>query len=228
MDVNYSLTRLNSEGIARTPILNRLTAISKSTSRKLRVLELGCGNGRNLEIFQKDGHDVLGIDGLQDAVNACRTKAIPAKLGNLNDELNISEKWDLVIILDVLEHLERPEKLMFEAKEILADDGVLIINVPNHFTLQGRLRILAGSGIDSEQYFPECDEWNYPHLRFFTYKGIRKLVERTGYYVDTDFSQELLRYPNIRYTPGFLVKKIWGAMPINLSAGGFFLKLKRL
>jgi 2-polyprenyl-3-methyl-5-hydroxy-6-metoxy-1,4-benzoquinol methylase len=218
---------LNSEDKARAPILNLLRKISINSLKPLKVLEMGCGNGRNLAIFKEQEHDVFGIDGLEDAVNECILRGIPAQLNNLCNEINIKNKWDLILIIDVLEHLENPQDLLSKARSLLSENGTLIINVPNHFSLQGRLRILLGSGIDSEKYFPDSQEWNYPHQRFFTHDGIKRLLDISGYELKKDHSTELLRLPNQRFLPERLIAWFWRRLPINLSTGGFFLELTK-
>lgn len=227
-NVNYSLDRLDSEADARKPILDYLELIAKGSTKELNVLELGSGNGRNLEIFKKYNHKVTAVDGLIDAVEVCKEKGIDSFLADLDQGLEIEsdEKgFDLILILDVLEHLVDPLNLLKECKKLVSKDGMVIINLPNHFTLQGRLRILLGSGIDSERFFPEACEWMYPHLRFFTHKGAMLMVEKAGFCVYEDNSKLLRR------TPGFLNKIVsldfmWKRLPVDLSCGGFLLVIK--
>jgi len=227
MKVNYSLARLNSEDDARAPILNVLRKIAINNSKQLEVLELGCGNGRNLAVFKEYAHDVFGIDGLQDAVNECALKGIPAQVHNLANLINLEGKWDLIMIIDVLEHLENPQDLLMNVRSLMSDDDVLLINVPNHFTLQGRIRILFGSGIDSERFFPESPEWNYPHLRFFTHRGVKQLLKSSGFELNKDYSTELLRYPSLRFISNRIIQWLWRQLPIDLTAGGFFIEVRK-
>ena len=225
-NINYSIDKLENEAASRQPILNILDTISKSEVVKKSVLEFGCGNGRNLEVFREDGHDVFGVDGLSDAVNACRKKGIDAHLINLDTEFSLNGKWDLILILDVLEHLEDPLKLLQVSKKFLNEGGRIIINVPNHFTLQGRFRIMLGSGIDSEKFFPDSEVWNYPHLRFFNYESIVDMTKICGLQIHADHSSKLARRPKIKFIPIFMINWIWRKLPINLSSGGFFLELR--
>jgi len=227
MKINYSIIKLNSEDNARAPIINLLRKISFNRLKRLRILEMGCGNGRNLMIFKEQSHDVLGIDGLQDAVNECILKGVPAQLHNLCDTLKLKSKWDLILILDVLEHLENPQDLLMNVRSLMSEDCILLINVPNHFTLQGRIRILFGSGIDSEKFFPDSQEWNYPHKRFFTHSGIKNLLETCGYELKKDHSIELLRSPRLRFIPKGILEWFWRQLPIDLAARGFFLELTK-
>ena len=181
-EINYSLEQLQSEDAGRAHILNQLEQIKNDyrvTGRK--VLELGCGNGRNLKIFSTD-NDVQGIDGLDAAVEFAKKQGVSARVGNLNSTIDASDaSFDLILLLDVLEHLESPDHCLREALRIVRPGGLLVVNVPNHFTLSARLRILRGSGIDSVGFFPGHRDWNYPHLRFFRLHSIRELITMVGF-----------------------------------------------
>ena len=52
---------------------------------------------------------------------------------------------DCVLLLDVLEHLEWPERCLRQAHRVLKPDGLLFVNVPNHFTMTGTFAHLARS-----------------------------------------------------------------------------------
>ena len=181
-EINYSLEQLQSEDAGRAHILRQLEQIRKDYRVIGRnVLELGCGNGRNLKIFSTD-NVVLGIDGLDAAVAFANRNGVPARVGNLNSKIDeVDASFDLILALDVLEHLESPEHCLLEAFRIVKPGGLVVVNVPNHFTISARLKILRGSGIDSAGFFPTYREWNYPHLRFFRHQGIRELLAAVGF-----------------------------------------------
>lgn len=225
MAVNYTLSMLDAEGEARANILALLAEYADELKPGSSIAELGCGNGRNLKIFKERGHQVLGVDGLAEAVEKCKSQGIPAECLDFNGPLNLQGSWDLVLILDVLEHLETPAHLLEKAKAMLSPGGRILVNVPNHFTLQGRIRILLGSGIDSERFFPSHPEWAYPHLRFFSHSGIKELAGEVGLAVVADKSKFFMRTPAVRLIPDRLIRALWGSLPVDLSVGGFFLEL---
>jgi len=90
--------------------------------------------------------------------------------------------FDLVILKDILEHVIDPEALAGEARRVLRPNGRVIISLPNHFYLPCRLRILFGGGLVwkslGHDHTAVFDEWNYMHLRFFTYRGMRRFLDR--------------------------------------------------
>jgi SAM-dependent methyltransferase len=230
--VNYSLDILQSEDADRQHILaelRRLQQVHGIVGR--RVLELGCGNGRNLRVFQGE-NEVLGIDGLDEAVAHASRLGIQAQTADLNQPLDMPDQSvDCVLLLDVLEHLEWPERCLRQAHRVLKPDGLLFVNVPNHFTMTARLRILRGrGGVTAVGYFPQSHDWNYPHIRFFSHDSIQELVRHCGFAVVSDrshafpavpMSHELRRLGAARLID--LAAKRWP----NAYAGGFFLVARR-
>jgi SAM-dependent methyltransferase len=89
--------------------------------------------------------------------------------------------FDLVVCSDILEHLLEPLIVLKEAIRVLRDDGVVVISVPNHFYWPMRLRLLFGKGIVWRGILSDhgaiYDEWNYMHIRFFTYRGFRQFLD---------------------------------------------------
>jgi SAM-dependent methyltransferase len=89
--------------------------------------------------------------------------------------------FDLIVCNDILEHLLDPLIVLKDAVRVLRDDGTVVISVPNHFYWPMRLRLLFGKGIMwrgiLSDHGANYNEWNYMHIRFFTYKGFRQFLE---------------------------------------------------
>jgi SAM-dependent methyltransferase len=99
-----------------------------------RVLDAGCGAGRNLRI-PADVHTV-GIDISQRQLerNQHLTERI---LGDLQTYPLPERSYDLVICWDVLEHLPRPEVALHNMRRSLKDDGLMILALPNLISVKG-------------------------------------------------------------------------------------------
>jgi methionine biosynthesis protein MetW len=213
-EINYSVERLHTDDAERAHIRRELSAIKGQYGIKnCTVLEVGCGLGSNLEVFQPD-NKVVGIEGLEEAVAAALSRGLEAHQGDLESELCVSgDSVDWVLCLDVLEHLENPIKLMVEIHRVLHVGGRVIINVPNHFDLTGRIKLLLGHDLDVHNFFPESHEWDNPHLRFFTHGGIRQLLLVTGFAIVEDRSARFWSFPKGRF-----LERI-GLRPILRSLG---------
>ena len=232
-NINYSSEKLSSEFSSRSHVRDTLEKIKlKYQLKNKKIIELGCGLGENLKIFSMD-NEVLGVEGLEDAVSLADQQGIRVLQANL-DEDSIpleNESSDVVLCMDILEHLNHPELCIKDTWRILRENGFLIINVPNHFSFSGRLRILFGSGIDSQGYFPDNDDWDNPHIRFFRHRSIKALVEKNGFQLVEDYSSQLPAIPGLNWLsvikktniPCYVIKRY-----PELFAAGFFFIAKKL
>lgn len=231
-NINYSLELLERDKNDRCHIINELLIIKeKFNIQKCQILEVGCGLGQNLSIFQQD-NCVKGIEGLPDVVGVANSLGLDVTQSDLERPLvnvaNASQDW--ILCLDVLEHLVNPLNLMLEIHRILKQDGKAIINVPNHFTWRGRLKLLMGSNLDVHNFFPDSDDWNNPHLRFFTFSGYRRLIEKSGFEIIDNRCSLLPTVPLAKYLKKLGLHQLINYLAIkqpSLFAGGFCLVIQK-
>lgn len=116
------------------------------------------------------------------------------------DDLPAEERFDTVLLLDVLEHVVNPEPLLSSAVVRLKPGGHLLVSVPNIAHIAIRLTLLAG-------FFPRMAKGplDRTHLHFFTRTTIRSLLAScSDLEIVTEWSSippiELLLPPSIRQT----------------------------
>jgi len=145
-----------------------------------RVLEVGCGAGQTLAMLQQKGlcEQTVGIELFQDA--AIEAKRVVDKVYCLDVERqdlpNDLGKFQLILILDVLEHLVDPWTFLEKLKnECLDENGFIIISLPNarHFSLV--LPLMMGR-FDYE----ERGILDKTHLRFFTKQSMLNMIDGAG------------------------------------------------
>lgn len=230
--IDYSLQWLDDEAAGRAAIRGLLLeAVEQLGQPALDIVEVGCGTAANL-VALAGRHHVIGLEGLPDAVHSARAAGIDCRLCNL--EL---APWplpdasvDALVALDVLEHLRHPELALAEARRVLRPGGCVIVNVPNHFDWRGRMRILQGSGIDSQRYFPAVPAWRYPHLRFMRHAELLQLLSLSGFPRIDDWSRWQCSLPKMR-----LLSRIGLGRPLrglasrrpDLLVSGFFVIARR-
>ncbi|MEI9942611.1 MAG: methyltransferase domain-containing protein [Chitinophagaceae bacterium] len=109
--------------------------LKKSFPDNARVLDVGCGNGVISRHLGRMGYEVLGIDVSDKTIEMARAiEPLPnvTFMKKSAEELVASgEKYDIVICSEVLEHLNEPGKLLEVLHSTIADNGKLIITVPN-------------------------------------------------------------------------------------------------
>lgn len=93
------------------------------------VVEVGCGAGGIISVFKNEGYRVIGVD--YGAVNLAyaRQQGLEVYEGGIND-LCLTERPALIIYSHVLEHVQNIDAELTRVFNILADDGVVYIEVP--------------------------------------------------------------------------------------------------
>jgi SAM-dependent methyltransferase len=153
----------------------RISTLLKSRPAS-RILDLGCSSGLLAERLQEMGHEVTGVDMVEIAGVGERTTAFFQ--ADLNEGIppEVGSEFDIVLAADVLEHLVNPGVLMDQVRDLLAPDGVALFCVPNIAHWYPRFRSTVGM-FDYDQR----GILDSTHLRFFTRRSIRKLIESRGF-----------------------------------------------
>jgi len=151
-----------------------------------RILTLGGGTANGLWHLAQDNL-VINADYARSGLQVGRQFGVHGVAVNLNTSAALpfaDRTFDIVVCSDILEHLLEPLLVLKEAMRVLRDDGVVVISVPNHFYWPMRLRFLFGKGIIWRgpliDHGVDYQEWNYMHIRFFTYKGFRQFLAVAG------------------------------------------------
>jgi glycosyltransferase involved in cell wall biosynthesis len=141
-----------------------------------KILDLGCSGGRLAKRLRDMGHHVTGVDVTEIAGVHDRTDAFFKADLNRGIPLEVGSGFDVVLGADVLEHLVDPGAMLDQARDVLSPEGVAIFCVPNVAHWYPRTRSMLGM-FDYDQR----GILDSTHLRFFTRRSIRKLVERHGF-----------------------------------------------
>jgi SAM-dependent methyltransferase len=95
-----------------------------------RVLDAGCGTGRNLAEFGSLG-SAHGVDPSPEAIEFCRRRGLGAVSEAGLEALPFDDgAFDLILATDVLEHIERDDLAAAELRRVAARDALLLVTVP--------------------------------------------------------------------------------------------------
>jgi glycosyltransferase involved in cell wall biosynthesis len=149
------------------------------------VLDVGCGRGFLAGELVKNGNHVTGIDilpqsdvlpSLENYYQADLDNSISGIIGQLP-----AERFDRVLLLDILEHITTCDRLLRECRPALKNNGILIVSVPNIANFWIRLTLLLGRFRYTERGILDST-----HVRFFTRKTARAFLEQNGYSIEEE------------------------------------------
>lgn len=130
-----------------------------------KVLDVGCGSGAVLSYLKNKGYQVEGIDSNVEALRFCENKGLIVKQSPGSSIPFSDGAFDVVVALDVLEHIEDDKAAAVEMKRVLKKGGFLISTVPAHQFL-----------------WSSHDEFLH-HVRRYNQNNFRKVFDSAGFSV---------------------------------------------
>ena len=110
-------------------VINR---IEQFINKKSSILDIGCAKGGLLRTFKDRGYNNLyGIEPSEDAINHLKTFGIDGKCLSLFEANKLNKKFDVVILTQVLEHIFDLERMKSILKDLLNEDGILYVDIPD-------------------------------------------------------------------------------------------------
>lgn len=169
-------------------VIDRYTENNTLDGKRLKVCELGCGTGLMLRHLETDRHaEVWGMDQSERAVALARRRGLAnIRQGALPGQVPFAgSDFDVVLVLDILEHIEDDQTSLARAAELLRPNGVLVCTVPAYNFLWTAFDAVHG------------------HRRRYCRGTLRPLFERAG------LRLELFTYFNTLLFPVALLQRLW-------------------
>jgi len=146
-------------------------AIGLIDKKQGKILSIGVGDFGEASELKKAGFDVTICDISPLAVETAK------KMGYKAFEFDITknipgDKYDIVFVLEILEHVINPLSAIKNLIGFLNDNGKLVVSLPNEFNFRARLQVLFG--------FPPFGGHDCHHLRFFNPKFGGKLFAESN------------------------------------------------
>jgi 2-polyprenyl-3-methyl-5-hydroxy-6-metoxy-1,4-benzoquinol methylase len=154
-------------------------------SSNLYLIDVGAANGYFVKLANEQGFKAFGIEISSSAVEWAAKLGRPVAQGTL-ETLEDNRIYDVITVLDVLEHIPEPLIFLKIARSKIADNGILLINVPNLGSFFSKV-----CGKKWHAYLPP-EHWIY-----FNKKSITKMLEMAGF--EIIFSKSISKSFTIGY-----------------------------
>jgi 2-polyprenyl-3-methyl-5-hydroxy-6-metoxy-1,4-benzoquinol methylase len=137
-----------------------------------KLLDIGCGDGKELLFMKKLGWDVEGIDFDQESIKIARMKGIKVSSNTLARQSYKDNYFDAVIMKHVFEHIYSPIEMLEEIQRILKPGGSLVIITPNNNSISHKIFRRNWRGLEPPR-----------HLHIMNRKSLRIIIENIGFVI---------------------------------------------
>jgi hypothetical protein len=161
-----------------------------------RLLDIGAGSGMLVQEALKMGYDAHGVEPSASLQSVAQRLGLPVLRGAFPAQ-GLTPPYDLITLVDILEHVSNPMEILVKTREALSEDGVSLIITPDAGSLMARLlgfrwwhfRTAHIGYFNSESLMFALDKAGFRPL----------LVKRPTWYFSADYLAARLN----RYLPGF-------------------------
>lgn len=168
-EIKYSLIDYKKEESKLKTRLNLLVKIILKYTKGGKVLDIGAGFGLLSSIFAKKGFDISIIEPLNSPYYLKKYKHKTYKLTLDKFLFSNKREYDVILMIDIIEHLKDPLVSMKKLKTFLDKKSVVVIQTPNYMSLMSKL----------------CKNWSWwmieDHKYFFTQQSLLNLMDLAGY-----------------------------------------------
>jgi 2-polyprenyl-3-methyl-5-hydroxy-6-metoxy-1,4-benzoquinol methylase len=142
-----------------------------------RLLDIGTWCGTLLS-FLKSDYSVVGCEISQSAANYALSLGLDVKVGSFDSVSFDSESFDIITIIDVLEHLPQPRSVLEKIYGLLKPDGIVYIKVPNIQAQINKQSFLNALNLSTAGV---CE--NYIHINHFSHESLTSVLASLGFEV---------------------------------------------
>jgi 2-polyprenyl-3-methyl-5-hydroxy-6-metoxy-1,4-benzoquinol methylase len=162
------------------PLMEMISEILPPPNKqKPRILDIGCGNGSLSNFLAQQGYEVVGVEESESGVKLANQSFPNCRFiqGSIYDlpYSELGDNFDIVIAVEVIEHLFYPKELVRSSKKCLKPNGGLILT-----THHGYLKnlVMAATG-KMDNHFTAL--WDGGHIKFFSVPTMKDLLKSENY-----------------------------------------------
>ena len=179
--------------------------IGSFTTKNLKLLDVGCDTGGLLTVARYDfGMEVMGVEISPTAAEVARSqRGLDVRVGELIEQAFPAESFDVITLMDVIEHVPDPAALLSETRRLLRPGGRLYIATADHNALINALGLVFYRLLGRISW-PLLEKLYIPvHEFYFTRNTLRRLVQQARFHIIYHCNRE---FPLDEFGHGFLLK----------------------
>jgi len=191
----------------------KLSLINSFSTEQKNLLDVGCGTGDFLQIAQNNNWQVFGIEPSEQARNIANQKTNDSVFDTKRLTKFEKQSFDVITLWHVLEHLPKLDEQIYILKNLLKENGTLVIAVPNY------------KSHDASHYQNFWAAYDVPrHLWHFSQSSITHLFATKNMKVvkalPMKFDAYYVSLLSEKYKSGFMnpFKAFWVGLKSNIKA----------
>lgn len=177
------------------------------------ILDVGCGAGDNARILKRLNKEVACITISEEEALLAKEICDEVITGNVESgELNITKKFDAIILSHVCEHLVDPAGTINKLSGHLREKGIAVVALPNMAFYKNRLRLLKGNWT-----MKDSGPFDRTHLHFYSYHSANEVC-------DEHRMRIIKKLPGDLAIPLWPLRKLWPSLckKIDEAIGKYF------
>ncbi len=153
-------------------ILKRLGKINTSGNT---LLDIGAASGIFVKLAIDEGYSAEGIEPSSQLVKEAEEKFGVKLFEGTIDNYGVKKKFDIVTILDLIEHVNDPADFMKKVSRLVRKDGMIVLVTPDISSFPPKIM--------KEKW------WHYrtAHINFFNIKSLKYLLEQSGFKIEKKY-----------------------------------------
>lgn len=177
---------------------NKVKKIIKLPLKNLKIVDIGCGGGLVCEPLKRLGGQILGVDFVEKNIKIAKKHALKENLkikyivDNINN-LKLNKKYDVILLLEIIEHIEDWHKTIKKIKRILNPNGIIILSTINRNFLSLFFAIFM-----AERFLKWIPQGTHDYQKLVKPKELSKTLKKNNF--------RILDFTGMNYNP---LKREW-------------------